>query len=208
MNALGVMRQALKDAWSDLWTVLVCNLVWLLAQLLIIPGPPATLALFYYANQKAKGEPSDLSDFWYGFRHYWRPAWRWGLLNDALLIVLAGDYLLTGRLSQGMTAHLIQGFYLALLGVWLLIQLLTLPFLLEQETPSIRQALRNGAVMLGKNIGFSLLLGVLLTLILLAGIPLFMLSFAFGGMLLASAGNHAVLSRLAVYRVAEDSIIK
>lgn len=205
MNALAVLRQALKDAWSDLWTVLVCNLVWLLAQLLIIPGPPATVALFYYSNQVAKGEQADFGDFWYGFRHYWKPAWRWGILNDVLLAILLGDYLLTGRLSHGAAGHLIQGFYLATLGIWLLIQLLMLPFLLEQETPNVRQALRNGAVMLGKNIGFSVILGILLALILLAGIPIFMLSFAFGGMLLASAGNHAVLNRLAVYRMPEGS---
>ena len=200
-DVVSVIRAGLRDAWTDIWTVLVCNLLWLLSILLIIPGPPATVALFYYTNRLAHGEVADIADFWYGMRHYWGVSWRWGFINILLIAILVGDMILTGRLSQSTLAYIIQGFYIAALGVWLMVQLYTVPFLFEQEVPSIRQALRNGAVMLGRNIGFSVVLGLLLVGILLAGTLLFMLSLAFGGFLLASIGNHAVLNRLDAQRV-------
>ena len=199
---MAVIRLGLKDAWEDLWTVLVCNLIWLLSVLLIIPGPPATLALFYYTNRLAHGEVADLADFWQALRRYFAPAWRWGLINLVLVAILVGDMLLTGRLGRSSLAYLIQSFYLAVLGVWLIVQLYTLSFLIEQDQPGVVQAIRNGAVMLGRNIGFSISLGLLLAIVLLLGTLLFMLSFAVGGFLLASVGNHAVLNRLAAQPVA------
>ncbi|MFW9894160.1 MAG: hypothetical protein ACFFFO_18290, partial [Candidatus Thorarchaeota archaeon] len=99
-------------------------------------------------------------------------------------------------------ARLAQGFYLAVLGIWLFLQLYVLPFLFEQETSSLRLALRNAATMLGANIIFSVMLALLLTVFLLSGTVLFLISFAAGGVFLALAGNHAVLNRLSGYRSA------
>jgi hypothetical protein len=195
-DAVLVVRSALRDAWGDLWTVLVCNLIWLFSVLLIIPGPPATVAMFYYTNRLAHGEVADLQEFWFGLRHFWGVSWRWGLANALMIVILVGDYILTGRLGSSGTIHFIQGFYLALLAVWIIWQLYTLPFLFEQKVPSVFQALRNGAVMLGKNVGFSVTLALLLMIVLGAGVLIFMLSFVFGGMILAAAGNYAVLNRL------------
>lgn len=193
---------ALQDAWADIWTVLVCNLVWTLSNILIIPGPPATLALFTYCNHLAHGEIADFSDYWRAFRHQWGPAWRWGAVNLLVIILLVGDFILTGRLSQSPFARFMQGFYLAALGAWLIVQLYALPFLIEQDTPSLRQALRNGAVLLGRNIGFSVILSVLLVVLLVAGLALFMLTLACGGVVLASTGNRAVINRLEAHRQA------
>lgn len=205
-NVVALIRLSLVDAWADIWTVLVCNLLWLLSVLLVIPGPPATFALFYYTHRLVHGEAVDLADFWYGVRHYWGASWRWGFTNLILIAILAGDFILTGRMGQPVVAHLIQGFYLAVIGVWLIVQLYALPFLFEQEIPSLRQALRNGAVMLGRNIGFSLLLVLLLALLLVLGVFLFMLSFAFGGFILAATANRAVIDRLEAQRVETKSL--
>ncbi|MDD5370143.1 MAG: DUF624 domain-containing protein [Anaerolineaceae bacterium] len=197
-SAFRVVRAALADVWGDLWLALVCDFLWLLALLLVIPGPPATLALFSYANRTAHGETVDLSDFWRTFRHSWGPGWRWGVVNFAVIFIFVGDIYLTGRGSPTAITPLIQGFYFTCLGIWLLIQLYALPFLLEQEKPSLRTALRNAAVLFGRNIGFSLFLGIMLLLICLLGTLLFFLSLGFGGMFLAAAGNRAVLDRLEV----------
>ncbi len=206
-KALEIILQALGDAWADLWTVLVINLIWLIAQLLIVPGPPATMAIFYFANRAAHGEVADLSDFFKALRGNWGLAWRWGLLNYALLVILIGDFFLMGNFKQATVGHLVQGFYLTVLFAWLLLQLFALPFLSEQETPGIRLALRNGAVMIGKNLVFSLALGVFLAILLAAGVFIFMLSFAFGGMILASAGNHAVIDRLKAYQIKNKTAV-
>jgi len=193
-----IVLSALQDVWADLWTGLVCNLLWTLSVLLIIPGPPATLALFYYGNRLAHGEAADLGDYWRAFRRNWGTGWRWGAINLVIIAFLAGDAILTGQYNQSTLAQFAQGFYLALLAGWLLVQFYALPFLFEQENAGIRRALRNSTVLIGRNLAFSFgLAGLLLTLMLL-GVFLFMLTFAFGGVILASAGNRAVLDRLGI----------
>lgn len=199
-TALRILREAIKAAWDDLWTTMACNILWILCVVLIIPGPPATLALFYYANRIAQGEVTDLNDFWRALRRYWWAGWRWGLVNLALIGFLIGDFYLTGDLSQSSFAQFAQGFYLAALAGWLGLQFFALPFLFEQEKPSVRQALRNGAVLIGKNPGFCLALGALIAFGFVLGMLLFMLSFAFGFVILAVAANLAVRNRLATVK--------
>lgn len=198
-DAWNVLRAALRDTWNDLLTTALCSLLWLLFSLLIVTAPPATLALFYVGHRIAHGEPTDPGDFLRGLGRYFGLGWRWGLLHGSLLFFLVGDVILTGQLSQSSVARLAQGFYLAVLGVWLLLQLYLLPFLFEQETPSVRLALRNGAMMLGSNVLFSVTLGVLLLLVLAAGTVFFFVTSAAGGVFLALVGNHAVLNRLAAH---------
>jgi uncharacterized membrane protein YesL len=41
-----IIKVSLKDIWEDIWSVLVINLVWTLCMLVVVPGPPATLALY------------------------------------------------------------------------------------------------------------------------------------------------------------------
>jgi hypothetical protein len=201
--ALKVLGLALRDTWRELWTILIVNILFLVATILVIPAPPATLALFYYGNRIAHGEIATERDFLYAIRRYWGPAWRWGLLNLFVIGFLAGDYVLTGRvISRPALADFLQGMYLALLIAWLLLQLFGLPFLFEQTQPQVLQALRNAAVLIGKNPLFVLVLALLLVLSLAAGTVAFMLTLAFGGAFLAFAGNHAVVEHLADREVA------
>lgn len=202
---LHIMGGAFQDVWGDLWTMLVCNLLWILSNLSIVAGPPATLALFYYTNRLANGEVADLSDYWKAFRRYWATAWRWGAVNLAVIAFLLGDIFLTGQSEGSLRQPYIQGLYLALLAGWLAWQLFTLPFLFEQETMSVRQALRNGAALIGNNPGFAIALVGILLLVFAAGTALFMLSVAFGPVLAACAGNRAVLNRLEVIRQPGES---
>lgn len=205
-EAWHVIRTALHDTWSDLLTTAVVNLMWLGLTLPVVTAPPAALALFYIGNRLAHGDPTDPRDFLQAFRRHLIAGWRWGALQLAVLSVLVGDVALSGRLGGGSVAgRLAQGFYLTGLAFWLLLQVYALAFLFEQETPSLRLALRNGAVMLGQNPLFSLALGVLLLALLTVGVMLFFVTAAVGGVFLALVGNHAVLNRLAARRATRPS---
>lgn len=199
-EAWGIVRAALRQMWADIFTTLVVNLLWFFFNLLIITGPPATLALFYVANRIAHDEPTDPGDFMAALRRYFGAGWRWGALNLFILFFLVGDYILTGRLLEGDNARLVQGFYLLLLLIWLFLQLYVLPLLLEQERPELMQALRNAAVMFGRNLGFSLTLAGLVAAVLFVGVAFFLVTAAAGAIFLSLVGNHAVLNRLAPYR--------
>ena len=194
--ALKTLGYSFRDTWQQLGTILIVHLLFLFGNLLIIPGPPATLALFFYANRIAHGETANERDFLNAIRSYWKPAWRWGFLNLLVIGLLVGDYSLTGKLHSD-TGYFIQGLYIVLLAGWLLLQVFTLPFLLEQKQPLVLQALRNATVFIGRNLIFVLVLALLLGLSLAAGVLTFMLTFVFGGALVAFAGNHAVLKDLA-----------
>jgi hypothetical protein len=198
-----VFRDSFRALWEDVWTVAVVNLLWLVCQAMILPGPPATLALFHYGNQIARGEVAGVDDFLRGIRRFWGTGWRWGILNLVVVGLLVGDFLLTGRLSQSPAGQFAQGFYLAVLAAWLLLQLFSLPFLFEMEDQDVMVALRNGALMIGRNPVFSLALAAFSISILAFGVLLFMLSAAAGGVFLSFAGNHAVRNRLAVHRAAQ-----
>lgn len=199
-TALKVLLLSLRDIWLDLWSVLVCNIVWLISVFLIIPGPPATLALFYYANQTVHEEPVNVTDFFRAIPRFWWTGWRWGIINVIAMAVLAGDILLTSHQSQTGVIAFFNGLYFTLFAFWLLLQTFVLPFLFEQETPAMIQALRNSTVMIGKNPFFSLALLLLLLCTLALGTITFMLSVAVGGALVAFAGNRAVIGQLETHQ--------
>ena len=195
-SVLQIVRSSLGDAADDLFTTAVVHLLWLFFTALLVTAPPATMALFYVSNRKAHGEVTDVGDFMFALRHYFKIGWRWGLVNIFVILFLWGDIVMTGRLSQSSTIQLIQGFYLTLLYIWLFLQLYTLPILFEQEQPSWRQAWRNAAVMLGKNIGFSVALSVALVIVLVLSTFFFLVIMAAGGLLVSLIANHTVINRL------------
>ncbi len=112
------------------------------------------------------------------------------------MLFLIGDLILTSYQSQTQGAIFFSGIYITLIIFWTLLQVFALPFLLEQEKSSVLQALRNGIVMIGKNPFFCLLFLFLILITLTLGTVAFMLSVAFGGTLVAFAGNRAVLNQL------------
>lgn len=197
-SALKILGLSFRDVWQELWTIFIVHLIFLLGNILILPGPPVTLALFFYGNKIAHGERADEDDFLGAIRSYWKPAWRWGLINLLTIGVLTGDYYLIGRMAANLNqAYLIQGFYITLMAGWVLLQLFALPFLFEQQQPSVLQALRNATVFIRRNLILVLALALLLVVSLTAGTLAFMLTFVFGGALIAFASNHAVLEHLA-----------
>jgi len=196
-SALKILGLSFRDLWQELWTILIVHILFLLGMILIIPGPPVLLALFSYGNKIAHGDPADERDFLEAVRQYWKPAWCWGLINLLAIGVLTGDYYLMGKMAGNSNqAHIVQGFYLTLLAGWSLLQLFALPFLFEQKQPSVLRALRNGVVFIRRNLMVVLVLTFLMLLSLTAGTLAFMLTFVFGGALLAFASNHAVLEHL------------
>lgn len=207
-DAWRVVRAALGNTWSDLLTTALVSLMWLGLSLPLATAPAAALALFYVGNRLAHGDPTDPRDFWQAFRRYFFKSWRWGILQLAVLFFLIGDILLVGRqYGASSTGQLVQGFYLALLAGWLLLQIYTLAFVFEQEEFNFRLALRNGIVMMGHNPFFSITLGTILLVLLAAGIVCFFITSAAGGVLVATVGSHAVLNRLQIQATSSKAAV-
>lgn len=193
---LSLFGRAIVFIWQDLWTALVVDALWLLSNILLIPGPPATLALTAYCNGLAAGEPLDHRDYWRYFKQSWGIGWKWGAVNLFLLAFLAGDIFVTSRAQAFTGQKLLLGVYLAIGIIWLILQFFALPFLYEQKSIHLRQAWSNSQRLLAGNPGFALTLLLALTLILLLGFPIFALSIFFGPIFTSLVANLAVKDRI------------
>ncbi len=202
-DALSVVRTAIIDLWNNAFLVIFCSLVWLFLTLLIIPGPPATIALFAISASIVDQERLlEFSDY---LRAIWRNfglGWRWAAINIPVLLIIAVDIRAVPRMVSPIAALTIQvAFYLAL-AIWIVVNWYALSFLFQQEKPAVLQALRNGGVLLLQHPWFSLALALVTAALLALSLIMVIVNMLFGPMLVALIGSHAVVDRLNVYRAA------
>ena len=202
-DALSVVRTAIIDLWNNAFLVIFCSLVWLFLTLLIIPGPPATIALFAISASIVDQERLlEFSDY---LRAIWRNfgrGWRWAAINIPVLLIIAVDIRAVPRMVSPNAALTIQlAFYLAL-AIWIVVNWYALSFLFQQEKPAVLQALRNGGVLLLQHPWFSLALALVTAALLALSLIMVIVNMLFGPMLVALIGSHAVVDRLNVYRAA------
>jgi uncharacterized membrane protein YesL len=199
MRSLGqVLPQWLNDAWHALWELLVFNLLWLALTLPLVTAPPAAAGLYYATNQLAHEKEANWQDFFDGFRRYFWLSWRWMLVNLLAAALVFANYLFYGRL-QAQWSSAVQGVFLGLLLLWVMLQLYTFPLLLEQAEQRVLTALRNSLVLYLRRPGFALGMAFFLMA------ALFLLTrFAWPTWLVVTAGLSAYLSnRATIYLVAD-----
>ncbi|MEX2536305.1 MAG: hypothetical protein WD273_11985 [Trueperaceae bacterium] len=195
VTAFSVFMRALGDWWRDWVNMAVLNLAWMLCWLTIVLGPPATFAAYRVANDFANERtlyPRELPGM---LRRYFLQSWGWFLLQ---LLVAAGvlvNLQFYGEMQSGVGAVL-QGATLVVAGIWLLLQLYALPYLMEQGQPGLQLALRNALLTALASPLYTLIIGVIVALLLAICVRLpFLLLFGVP-MLIAVIGSHAVLERL------------
>jgi len=157
VKALSVTARAFRLWWQEMYLLIFFNLVWLTCQVLIVPGPAATAAMYAIARQLADGEFIEPRHGLEALRRMFARAWVWGAINLLIAGVVAGNFwfyqsatgwLWTGlRLVWGMIA---LGWFTANLFYW--------PFWLAQEQPSLRLTFRNSFLFLAKQPGLALTL--------------------------------------------------
>lgn len=202
-DALSVVRFAVVALWDNAFLVIFCSLAWLFLTLLIVPGPPATVALFAISADIARQERLlGFGDYLRAVWRYFGVGWRWAAINIPVLLIVAVDIRAVPRMVSPEVAVTIQlALYLAL-AVWIVINWFALTFLFQQDKPAVVQALRNGGVLLLQYPWFSLALVVVTTALLALSLVMVIVNMLFGPMLAALIGTRAVADRLAVYRAA------
>lgn len=144
MNPFAILSTATRRAWDEYMSVLVLSSLWLLAQVLVIPGPPATAVLFAMARATHDGEYWGAADGWAAFRDLFWPAWLWVLPN--LLVVGVAIYNLSvfwnvpGALWAGL-----RMLWLVVLLLWIGLNLYYWPFRLAAADTSWRNIYANCA---------------------------------------------------------------
>jgi hypothetical protein len=197
-----VILQSLRDWWDEWFNILVVGVVWLLCWLTVLLGPPATLGLYHVAHALAHGESLGLSGLFAGGRRYFFTSWRWALVNLAAIIVLFVNFVFYGQVDAVWGVFL-QGLFIGLGVLWWVVQFFTLPYLMEQEQPQLRLALRNGLLTVLASPGYTLVLVGVAALIIAFSLLLVMPLFLGIPCLIALLGTRAVMERIETFGVHE-----
>jgi len=144
------LKQSLQIWWKDLVHLTLLHFLWVVCQLLIVTGPPATAALYILVGKVMDGELLSGRDIWLVFRAVFIPAWKWAACNLAVLGVLSG-YLWWSRTQVGILADALSFLTLFALTFWLAANIYYWPVWLAQTDKSVRNTFRNTFVIVMSN---------------------------------------------------------
>lgn len=143
MNAFAILAFATRRWWDEYISVILLSALWLLAQVLVIPGPPATAALYAMTREMYDGRYWGATDVWAAFKaHFW-PAWKWGALN--WLVIGVGLYNVSTFWYVSGVWRGLRVVWLAALAVWLALNTFYWPFWLAAADKSLRNTYANVA---------------------------------------------------------------
>jgi len=170
------------------------NLLWVLCSLPIITLPPATAALYVVTQQLAKRQRVNPNDFFRAMLNYAVVSWRWGVLNIAVALGLWTNFWFYSNFDATFLKALVLGLGLG----WLLIQMYCFPILLEQQQPSVRQALRNALVLCLRHPAFTMIYGFVTALIIVVSLSMIYLWVLITASLITFFYNRALVYLLSV----------
>ncbi len=195
LDGFRVLKRALGHLNHRGYIYIWANLLWFVLSALVITAPAAWAGLALLSH-RAHTQPSvSLSDFFEGFRVYFRQSLVLGLLNLVMVVVNVSN-IISYRESIGILFDVFQVAWVLILFTWFSIQLYVWTLFYEMEQPNLIAAMRNAALMFLLNPFFTLsiwlgiLLVVLLSLILVA--PWALLT----GSMIVILTTTAVLNRL------------
>jgi uncharacterized membrane protein YesL len=197
-DAFRILSESLQDVYGEILLVVPLSLVTLLLQLPLITGPPALAAMWAVGNQIARGEAVGRQDYWVSFKEHFWSSWRLTVLNLLVLGVVAANLWFYAPSSNPLDlsvslASWIEGVWIAVLLLWLLMAQHHLALIMEQKDQRLRVTLRNGAVLLMRHPALCVLelifIALAVALSALLVVPWFVITPAF----LAVLTNNAVL---------------
>jgi uncharacterized membrane protein YesL len=198
--ALSVFWRSLQYWGDEIVLLMQMNAAWVVANLLIIPGPPATAAMMVVTNRIAHGELVSWRVAREAFRRYFWKAWGWGAINLVVVGMLVYNLSFYQKQVSGVTWTVVQVAWAAVLLIWGTVQFYWFPLLLEMPGNPLIPSLQNAAKMILLNPLFTLVLVVLTLLLVALGVGLVVPATLMLTSILALIANHATLDRLAVYR--------
>lgn len=93
MRFLRLFLRGLKDAYDQFVLVMIVSVLWWVCALLVIPGPPATVALFRMMDPRNAVQMPELADFFRVLREHFRTAWGIAIFTVPVIVVLAWNML-------------------------------------------------------------------------------------------------------------------
>jgi hypothetical protein len=141
--SLRVIGRSIVDWWDSWLDMVLITTIWLIAQITIILGPPATFGYYYAVSSMVSGQSIGLRGLIDGARMYFGKAWIWGGINILVLSVttFAAWFYLNVQAAWGLPAAVL----VLMIGyLWLCAQFYGLPYFMELGDKSLYIALKNG----------------------------------------------------------------
>jgi uncharacterized membrane protein YesL len=169
LRALFIAGLALRVWWREVYLLTFFNLAWLVLQLPIVTGPPATAAMYAIARRIADDELLTPRHGWDALRHMFLPAWKWGAVNLAIVIVTVFNFwAYQNATGPGWTVLRLAWATIAL--GWFAGNLFYWPFWLAQDDRSMRTTWRNSFLFVAKRPGLALTLTLLSAVLIAASL--------------------------------------
>ena len=143
MKPLAILAFAMRRTWDEWISVILISAMWLMAQVLIVTGPPATATLFSSARNTYDGRYWNIGNVWSDFKGLFIPAWKWGLLN--IPVIGISLYNLSVFWNVPGAWVWLRFFWLMGLLVWLGVNMFYWPFWLAAEDKSLKNTYANCA---------------------------------------------------------------
>jgi uncharacterized membrane protein YesL len=138
----GALERAFRDCYSALLTLAAINALWFLMSLTVVLMAPATAALYRVAADADRGRGPYLRAYTSAVRQLLLPGWLWGIAT-ALLAVIGITAISFYSVQPPPYSAVLTIISLAILIVAAGAQFYFWPYMVLQDRPSIRRALRN-----------------------------------------------------------------
>ena len=122
--------------------MVLLGVLWLLLQVPLVTGPPATAVFYAICLRIYKDEVWDYQDMWLEFCRLFGASWRWGGPNVLVVLLVAGNFVAYQGFEGGVWDVLRVVWGGVGLG-WLMVNLFYWPFWLAQEDQSVKVTYQN-----------------------------------------------------------------
>ncbi len=204
MEAFALLRDAATEWWRNWLRLTVLNLVWMVSWLLVLTGPPVTLAVYAYLERLAANDEMTPGEFLAEVRRNLLRGWLWALPVLALVASLLVSLPFYAQFAE-LWARAAELAVVVLVLGWLFVQFFALPYLFVQGSRSLVQAYRNAALTAFASPLYSLVVAVALLVLLVLSVRFMGVTFLFSPVLIALAGTLAVKERLRRFGIAEGT---
>ena len=162
---LNVFGRASRLLWEELFLLGVASYIWMMLGLTIVLLPPLTVGLVFMANEIARGNVVRFTTMFSGGWRFLSRSYLWGLINAFAIALVLSDLTYYQQVQGDLgTVAVTLAILLAL--AWGVVQLLTLPLLVELGPKKLMAAFRQALVLTVSQPGF--VIGLVIATALLA----------------------------------------
>jgi hypothetical protein len=229
IDALLSAWHSLKDIWEDFVLLVVLNVLWSLAFVLMLMPifllattqfilglilsfllfwllPIVSAGLSYVANQIARGVAANFQTFVTGVKRYWAKSLIVALINLVVLILIATNLQFYGYVLEGAWTNFALAAWLVVAIYWLIVQIYWFPMILELESEKVFVALRNALALVIISPAFSITTGLIMLVLLALCVVLVVPAALLMASLLLLISNRATRSRLEMVRKKREAM--